>query len=286
MKNIKLKENLGDILFVLVYGLCSAAGVQFFLQSANIYTSGITGFAQVLVSSLQHFLGLTTSLAVWNLLLNVPLFIISWRVLGKKFTLYTITSVVSMSLFLKVLPEHQLTNDPVVAAIFGGALTGVGIGICLRRGFSTGGVDIIALVIQRTFGRTVGQISFIANSLIVIAASLLYGFQNGLYSIISIYVGIMVIDRLYIQQQLETVSIYTKKPEEILLFLKAATKRGYTYNRDFLGGYHDQPVTVLTIILTKYEEILLIKQLREVDPEVFINIQPTERVRGNFIQLQ
>ncbi|REC26008.1 hypothetical protein CF160_15450, partial [Enterococcus pseudoavium] len=60
--------------------------------------------------------------------------------------------------------------------------------------------------------------SFIANSLIVIAASLLYGFQNGLYSIISIYVGIMVIDRLYIQQQLETVSIYTKKPEEILLF--------------------------------------------------------------------
>lgn len=286
MKNIKLRENAGDVFFVLLYGLCSAAGVQFFLQSANIYTSGITGFAQVLVSSLQHFFHFSTSIAVWNLLLNLPLFIISWRILGKKFTLYTIASVVSMSLFLKILPVSQLTNDPVVAAIFGGALTGVGIGICLRRGFSTGGIDIIALVIQRAFGKTVGQISFIANSLIVVAASLLYGFQNGLYSIISIYVGIMVIDRLYIQQQLETVSIYTKKPEEVLLFLKTATNRGYTYNHDFLGGYHNQPITVLTIVLTKYEEILLIKQLREVDPEVFINIQPTERVRGNFVHLQ
>ncbi|GEO79801.1 hypothetical protein FD29_GL001382 [Companilactobacillus mindensis DSM 14500] len=277
-----IKDYYKSILAALFYGITSALGIQLLLQPAKLYTSGVTGASQLIVNLLNEFMNVNTPVYLWYALLNLPLIILAWFQLGKKFTILSIISVVSASLLILLVPLYPLTKDPLLSAVFGGILSGAGIGLCFRYGFSTGGTDIIALIVQRKTGRTVGQVSFAVNAVIIIIAGFSFGWDLDLYTIISIYITNMVIDKMYIQQQKITAIVYTHKVDEVSQELLKTLNRGLTLDYHLRGAYSGEEIGSITMVLTKYQLFFAKKVIMSIDPNAFINIQPTMSISGKF----
>lgn len=145
--------------FSIVYAILSAIAVNFFYQPGKIYSSGITGIAQILTTVSTDWLGFYIPVSVALLLLNIPLFFLGWFKIGHKFTIFTGITVVLTSLFVQILPEETLTTDPMICGIFGGAINGAGIGYALKSGLSSGGLDFVSIAIRKRTGKTIGSIS-------------------------------------------------------------------------------------------------------------------------------
>lgn len=268
---------------IIFYAVLAGIGINMFLSPSNIFSGGITGFSQLLSSLGLDFFNINISIAAWVLILNLPLAILSWIKLGKKFTIYTIVAVALSSFFIKMVPEVNITDNQILAAVFGGVLTGAGVGLCLREGFSTGGTDIIVLVVQKLTGKSVGQVGLILNGAIVLSAGLVYGWEQSLYSLIAIFASTKVMDMFFIQQHKLTVNIYTKKGEEMVKNLLANNLRGVTVGKDFYGGYTKEKLSLVITVISKHELLFIKKAVEEVDKEAFVNVQPTVDVIGNFL---
>lgn len=268
---------------IVFYAVLAAVGVNMFLAPSNIFSGGVTGLSQLLSSVGLDFFNINISISAWVLIINLPLAILSWLKLGKKFTIYTILAVASSSFFMKIIPMVQITNNQILAAIFGGVLTGAGVGLCLREGFSTGGTDIIVLVVQKLTGKSVGQVGLLLNGAIVLAAGLIYGWEQSLYSLVAIYAMTQVMDRFFIQQHKLTVTIYTKKGEEMAKNLLSNNLRGVTIGKGFLGGYTKEELQSVITVISKHELLFIKKAVEEVDQDAFVNVQQTVDVIGKFL---
>lgn len=271
------------VIATIFYGVLAAVGVNMFLAPTNIFSGGVTGLSQLLSSVGLDFLNINISIATWVLLINLPLAILSWVKLGKKFTIYTIVAVVLSSVFMRIIPVVQITDNKILAAIFGGVLTGAGVGLCLREGFSTGGTDIIVLVVQKLTGKSVGQVGLLLNGAIVLCAGLIYGWEQSLYSLIAIYASTKIMDMFFIQQHKLTVTIYTKKGDEMAKNLLSSNLRGVTIGRGFLGGYTKEEMDSVVTVISKHELLFVKKAVSEVDKDAFVNVQPTVDVIGKFL---
>ncbi|SBO17682.1 YitT family protein [Carnobacterium divergens] len=269
----------------ILYGMLASIGINFFLVPAKVYSSGITGLAQLLSKILTDYIHLNLSISTLILLLNLPLVFLSWKKLGSSFTCYSLISVIASSIFLKIVPVMTITTNPLVAAIFGGGLCGMGVGICLRYGLSTGGVDIIAVVIQLATGRKVGQLGFLVNGIILIVAGFLYGWELALYSIIAIYVNAHMVDFFHTRQQKMTVTIITKKSEELEEALTSKFIHGVTVIDHGYGLYTKEPVKMYITVVSKYELFYLEALVQEADSKAFVNVQQTTDLVGNFRQI-
>ena len=275
-----IKDYYKSIFAALFYGVTSALGIQLLLQPSKLYTSGVTGASQLIVNLLNQFADMNTPVYLWYVLLNLPLIVLAWLKLGKKFTILSIISVAS--LFILVIPLYPITKDPLLSAVFGGILSGAGIGLCFRYGFSTGGTDIIALIVQRSTGRSVGQVSFAINAVIITIAGFAFGWELALYTIISIYITNMVIDKMYIQQQKITVTVYSHRVDDIAKELLKSLNRGLTLDYHLRGAYSGEEIGSITMVLTKYQLFFAKKIILKEDPMAFINIQPTMSITGKF----
>lgn len=278
-----MKSTIRRGIVIVFYAVLAAIGVNMFLAPASIFSGGVTGLSQLLSSVGLDFFNINVSIATWVLILNLPLVILSWLKLGKKFTIYTILAVTLSSFFMKIIPMVEITNNQILAAVFGGVLTGAGVGLCLREGFSTGGTDIIVLVVQKLTGKSVGKVGLLLNGAIVVAAGLVYGWEQSLYSLIAIYAMTQVMDIFFIQQHKLTVTIYTRKGEEIAKNLLANNLRGVTIGKGFLGGYTKEELDSVITVISKHELLFIKKAVEEVDNEAFVNVQPTVDVIGNFL---
>src|SRR5699024_7415702 len=118
----------------LIYALLASIALNFFYQPGHIYSSGITGLAQILTTLSKSLFGFEVPVSTTLYLLNVPLFILAWLKIGKKFTIFTFITVTLTSLFIHILPQTVLSTDPIICALFGGAVMGLGIGLVLRNG--------------------------------------------------------------------------------------------------------------------------------------------------------
>lgn len=279
--NLKNKT-VRQLSIALVFGVLNSAGINFFLTPAHLYGSGVTGIAQLLSSLLGTTILGISAVAAWSFFVNVPLIFLSWKNLGRDFTLITLFTIFSSSFFINLLPVIQITENVVLASIAGGALTGVGIGLCLRYGFSTGGVDIIALVIQKLNGKTVGQLGMVINGGILLIAGLLYGWELAIASLLSIYVATKMIDVFYIHQSKVTVTIFTTKAEVLLGALICNSIRGVTVSDSFYGGFSKKGMSTLTTVITKYDLYFVKKIINDIDSDAFVNIQPTIEVMGQY----
>ena len=146
------------IIIVVVGALLNAIAMNFFLIPANVYASGFTGVAQLLSRMIGSFAPFNVSTGILLLLLNIPVTIIAWRKVGKSFTFYSFLSVVLMSFFMEIIPITRWSPDILLNAVFGGVIAAVGVGITLKYGASTGGMDIIAMLLSRKKDKPVGYL--------------------------------------------------------------------------------------------------------------------------------
>ncbi|MGR3741742.1 YitT family protein [Companilactobacillus sp. DQM5] len=277
-------QTVSKLTVAFIYAICVSIAVNLFWSAGHTYGSGITGFSQVITTFSEKFLPykLPTSLMVF--VLNAPLFYLSYKKIGKKFTFFTAVAVILSSIMLQSISPIIITRDPLICAIFGAIANGFGTGFALKNGLSTGGLDIIGIILRQKTGKSVGTINIYFNVLIVIAAGLLYGWPNALYSAVGIFVNGRVIDMVYTKNQKFQVMIVTSNPQEVIDEIQKTMRRGITVVHGVEGAYRHEEKTILFTVIARYEMDLLKEAMQNSDPYAFVSITDSIKILGNFYQ--
>lgn len=268
----------------IVYAITASAAVNFFYEPGNIYSSGVTGIAQIIGTLTQSAFGIKIPVALALLLLNLPLFILGWFKISPKFTIFTGITVLLTSVFMQIIPVQVLSTDPIINAIFGGVVMGAGGGYALRNGLSSGGLDFITIAIRKKTGKTIGSLSIIFNSFILLAAGLLFGWQYAFYSALAIFVSGKVMDAVFTKQKKMQVTIVTSCSDEVIHGIHGKMRRGITIINGAEGAFRYDRQKVLITVVTRYELPLLKQIMRETDPHAFVSIADNVQILGRFYE--
>ncbi|MFC6182022.1 YitT family protein [Lactiplantibacillus daowaiensis] len=272
---------LWQLLVMLVSAIVAALALNEFLIPANTFSGGVNGIAQLLYSAGKP-LGLSINTGYYILIFNIPIALLGWFKLGHKFTIMSFITAFLTSLAAVVIPVTNIAHNPLLGALFGGILTGVAIGITMRYGFSTGGFDIIVLVLERMTGRTVGSLMFLTNFVIIIMSGLLFNWENALFTIISIYASTRMVDVIHTRHQKLTAIIVTNQADQVAKAIQTAILRGVTVIPS-RGAYSGKANATLMVVLSRYELYALQGAVSRTDQHAFINILNTVDTTGLFM---
>jgi uncharacterized membrane-anchored protein YitT (DUF2179 family) len=263
------------IFFIFLSSILIAFAYNQFLLPHKILSGGISGIAMII--------GLLTPIntGIANFILNVPIFIIGYIKLGRKFILYSIFSVIITSIALVYIPVGAIARDPILSSIFGGVFVGIAVGLIFRSSASTGGFDIIGLLLTQKKEIPLGNLIFLMNAIVVFFSGFLFHWDAALYTMLSIFATGKVIDTIYTSHVKLTLMIITRKGEEVKNRLLAKLMRGITLI-DGEGAYTKEKRKILFMIISRYELADVKKVIREADPHVFINITKTVEIVGYF----
>lgn len=265
-----------------IYSLAVAVALNFFWDPGHMYSSGITGFAQLINSVSKRFLPFTISTSFMYFALNVPLFILGWTKIGHKFTFFTIVAVALGAVMMHVIQPLTVHWDPLLCAIFGGVINGIGTGFALKNGISTGGLDIIGIVFRMKTGTSYGKFNILVNLVIIAAAGFVFGWTRALYSALTIFINGRVIDAIYTQHKKMQVMIVSEHPQHIIDGIQNKMHRGITILHDAEGAYSHTEKTVLITIIDRYDLYDIRQIVKKADPYAFMSVGEVERVYGRF----
>jgi uncharacterized membrane-anchored protein YitT (DUF2179 family) len=246
-----------------------------FLLPHKILSSGVSGIAMI-ISLLTPI-----NTGVINFALNLPLLLLGYMKLGKKFIINTILSVVVTSVALWLIPVEPISSDPIMSSLFGGVLAGIGTGFIFRSSGSTGGLDIIVFLLTRKKEFSLGTLTFTLNAVIVFVSGFLFDWDTALYTMLSIFATGKVIDMIHTKHLKVTLMIITSKGEEIRKSLISRLVRGITIV-DGEGAYTREKRKVLFMIISRYQLAEVKRVIMENDPKAFVNIMETVEVMGYF----
>ncbi|KRL01264.1 YitT family protein [Liquorilactobacillus capillatus] len=267
-----------------IYGILVSVAMNFFWVPGKIYSSGITGLAQLSTTLMKRYLPFQLSTAALLFILNVPLFFLAWKQIGHRFTFFTFLAVVFSSIMIKSISTVTLTKDPIICAIFGAAINGFGTGLALKNGISTGGLDIIGLTLRKLTGKSIGTINIIFNAFIIFAAGAVYGWPYAFYSALGIFVNARVMDIVYTRQQKMQVMIVTNKPKSVVDCIQTHMRRGITIVHGAEGAYRHDQKTILFTVISRYEQLELKNAMEESDPYAFVSISDNVKIMGHFYE--
>ena len=260
---------------IVIGSLIVAFAFNFFLVPYGILSSGISGIA-ILVGLVTPF-----NTGLLNLLFNLPLVVLGYFKLGKTITINTMICVVALSIFLYLLPVVQVTDNILLSTVFGGALGGIGVGLILKFAGTSGGLDIIAIMISRISNVSIGLLLTAMNGVIVLISGAVFNWDIALYTLLSIYLTGKMIDTIFTNHVKLTMQIVTTKGDLISDDLLHSIYRGITITEGF-GGYTQEKKQIIMMVVTRYETLQIKKIVRKHDEHAFINIFETVEVDGNF----
>lgn len=266
---------MNKVLAIIIGSIIVGVAYNMFLIPHKILSSGLSGIAIML--------GIVTPLntGILNFLLNLPLLILGVLKLGKQFIRYTILSVVVLSVSLYLIPIQAISTEPILSSLFGGVLTGVGIGIIFRASGSSGGFDIIAMLLQKKNDFPLGTLLSAMNAVVVVISGFVFGWDAALNTLVAIYATGKVIDTIHTNHIKLTLMIVTNKGDELKTKLLANLYRGITM-MDGQGAYTGQERKILMTVITRYQLTEVKGLINEVDPDAFVNITETTEVVGMF----
>ncbi len=273
-----------DILLILFGVLISGFALKGFLVPNHFFDGGITGIS-LLLHDIYGF-----NLALTILILNIPLIIVGYYSIGKRFAFRTFISIILLGFCIFFLPDYALTKDKLLIAIFGGFFLGIGIGLILRAGAALDGTDVLAVY---TFNRTsfsMTEIILAINIVIFAVAAFQYGLETGLYSILTYLAATKSID--YVVEGLQAytgVTIISGKSEMIKYHLVNKLGRGITVyhgERGFLpGSFHvSSDCDIIFTVITRLELRKLKNVVSEVDPQAFVFANTIKEASGGIIK--
>lgn len=288
---MKIKRRTVERVVMTVVGnLIYAMGVNLMINPIHLYSSGFTGISQLVRLFLLEVLhvpqiGNLDYMGIIYFLLNLPLFLLAYKVMGKQFCITTLGSIAMASAFLAIVPVPKvpIVEDRILAAVVGGIGSGVGAGLLLRAGTSQGGQDIIGVCMAKTHPNyKVGIIGIIISLFIYGVCLFIYDIPTVLYSIVFSVVTGVCIDKVHTQNIKQQCMIFTKKPG-LSKHIIEDLGRGVTA-WDGEGVYTGEDTYVLVTVISKYEEHHLRELIAEHDPNAFMIISDNTRVVGNFVK--
>ena len=281
---IKSKNFYVDILVIIIGSFISSLGVNLFLSNAKLLSGGVTGIALIL----QYLWEVPSGITVF--LLNIPLFFVSYKYLNKRFTIYTAIGMLSFSTALmitKPLSTLVQVDDMLLYCIYGGVLSGIGSGLIFYRNGSTGGTDIITMVIRKKYSNfDIGQVGFAFNLIIVTVSIFIFGLPRALYTLISMFITSTILDKVLNGfNSKKLLLILTEKEDDIINYVIKDMNRGITALMAE-GGYTRDKKRLLYVAVTTSQMISLKTKILRVDPKAFITIIDVSEVKGKgFVTL-
>jgi uncharacterized membrane-anchored protein YitT (DUF2179 family) len=287
----KLKFESGRIAMATIGALVYAIGINGFVVPLGLYTGGMLGYCQLLRTLLVSYLHLIPgSFDISGIIyyaLNIPLFFMAKKRMGKLYLVKTVICVSEVSLFLTLIPipAHTLINDSLAECLIAGILCGGGIGLILRMGACDGGMDIVGiLLIRRHKDFSVGKLSLIMNFILYGIMLFLFNVQTVVYCLIYASVSAMAVDQVHSQNINVEVHIITKHScrameEEVFSELG----RGLT-KWQAVGAYTEEGEEMLYVIVNKYEVNHLKRIVHSYDPKAFIVASTGVNVDGHFLK--
>ncbi len=273
------KQMIQEYFLTAVGTFLAALGIYYFLVPENLATGGVSGLAIVI----NNYVPLPISSI--NLVLNVILLIIGFIFIGSEFGGKTIFSVALFSLFMFIMEKaypatNPVTNEILLNLICGITISAMGLSIVFNQNASTGGTDIIAKILNRYFNMDIGKSLMTADIIVVVSAFFTYGLSTGIVGAFGWFLNGLVInyfiDGLSIKRE---VVIITKRPLEVKNFIFSKIDRGVTvYKAE--GGYTNEKKDIIVTILAKNEYFTLKKELKVLDPEVFLIVRNVHEVLG------
>lgn len=272
-------KHLGTVLTIIVGNIILAFGIMTFVVPAGFIAGGATGISLLV----NHLTGLPLETGVS--ILNVVMFIVGLIFLGKKFAATTLLSTViyptALGVFRRIPELATINNDLMIAAIFGGALIGMGVGLVVREGASTGGMDIPPIIINR---RTGFPVAYLLNAfdVVILCAQLPYSTpQQVLYSLVVVVSTTMVMNKVVLLGVSQTqVMIISSKYEEINTAIQEQVSRGTTF-LEAVSGHLRQPQKVVMSVVSNRQLKELTDLVNRIDPRAFLVINKVNEVRGN-----
>ena len=279
---IKSKSFYIDVLVIIIGSLIYSIGVNLFLSQAKLLSGGVTGIALII----QYLANIPSGITIF--IINIPLFFISYKFLSKRFTLYTAIGMVSFSCALvltKPFSNLVKVDDILLYCLYGGIFNGLGAGLIFYRNGSMGGTDILTMTIRKKYSNLeIGKVNFAFNLIIISIAACIFGLQQALYTLISMFLSGIVLDKVlngFTSKKLFLV--LTNKDEDIINYVIKDMHRGIT-SITAQGGYTKDEKKLLYIAVTKSQMISLRNRILKMDPHAFITILDASEIKGKGFQ--
>lgn len=272
---IKFKELIEFIIGCFLVALA----FNLFMSPNNLVAGGVSGFSLIL----KHFFGLNPSTIIS--ISNIFLIILSFIILGKEKTKMTILGSILFPVFVS-LTEHLSTyisfkeSEMILISVFGGALQGLGAGLIFRAGYSTGGTDILNMIVSKIFKISLGNSMFFTDGLIILGGTFVFGFNHLMYSLIILYLISNLTDKVVLGiSDSKAFYIITSKEKEVKDFVINELKHGIT-ELSAKGGYNSKNQTVLMSVIPTREYYKLKEGIHNIDKDAFFVAMDSYEVKG------
>ncbi len=271
-------DHIKRALLVIVGAAVTAVGLQFFLLPNHLLDGGVTGVS-IIASRLLGW-----PLSIFLILFNIPFVMLGYRKFGKEFTLYSILGIFTLAALTFVHVPHGFVDVPILAAVFGGVVVGVGVGMVVRYGGIIDGADTVAVLVDRVTIFSVGEAILVINSVIITLAGFIFGWEEALYSLIAYFVVHKAVD-ITVEGLDESRSMWI-----VSLDVRAVGK--------VINALIDEPVTfvkesdpedrephgVILAVITRFEEQKVINAVRKIDPKAYIVITTAHEALGKVTE--
>ncbi|GEQ20764.1 membrane protein [Clostridium butyricum] len=276
----KYRANIFDVLIIFLGCIIASLGVNVFLSHAQLLSGGATGLGLLVEYTTNIPAGITL------FLINIPLLAVSFKKLSRSFTIYTTIGMLSLSISLMITkPIASAINidglDLLLYCIYGGVLCGIGYGLVFLRNGSTGGTDVVTMLIRKKHSNfNIGSLGFSLNVIIIIIGAFIFGLPQALYTLISLFIQSIVLDKMlkgFSSKKL--LLILTKKEADIINYVIKDLHRGVT-SLLAEGEYTHDRKKMLYCIVTARQMVELKNTIYQIDPSAFITIVDISEVRG------
>lgn len=282
MKNYYKK--MINVFFIILGSSILSFGLVYFNMENNLADGGFTGITLIL------YFVFHINPAISNLVLNIPIFIIGWYILGRETFVYTLIGTISLSVFLAIFQEYRIVDMPLhddltLAALFAGVFIGVGLGIVFRFGGTTGGVDIIAKLAYKFWGWSMGKTMFIFDACVITASLVYLNYREAMYTLLAVFVATRVID--FIQQgaySAKAAFIISEKVDEMAQKILAEMERGATVIKG-KGSFTQDEKDILYCVVGRNEIVHLKRLIESIDPHAFVTVNDVQEVIGEGFTL-
>ena len=284
-KTERQMKTIKRIILLAAGAVLIALNINTFIKAGGLVPGGFTGLTLLIQECARRYLGLEIPFSVVLFILNtVPAFI-SFRYIGKWFSIYSCMVIVLSGLLTDFMPpmfiELIQVHDALLSAVFGGLLNALAVSLCLRAGATSGGSDFIAIFISEKYHKDAWYYIFAGNCVILALTGVLFDLNTALYSIIFQFTVTVGLNALYKGYQQMTLFIVTTKPDEIYKLIRKETNHAAT---SFTGkGYYENSERVMLYSVVSSPEVnSLVEGIKKIDPGSFINVIKTEQLGGRF----
>ena len=274
-KRTRCLRIIKNSLMIILGSTIDAFGIDAFIKANHLALGGFSGLGLLLNYNFNIPIGAFIFIA------NIPLLIISWRIWGKKYVLNTLLGVIASSVAIELLSHCTMSfEDPLMPAVYGGLFAGLGIGIVMRAGGTTGGTDILAQICHKYKGISIGSFYLAFDTCVLIAVTVIHGPIITLYSLVAVFISSQVVN--YVVDGLDSgrqIFIISEKPDMRGEYIKNDLHRGFTYLHG-TGGYKGRERSVILCVVNRWQIFRLRQAITELDPDAFIMISSAHEVYG------